>query len=249
MDERRNKNTGNLRLGEKTAAEISKLYVASSNNDDWIPKQNPFPNYFQHQRKPKSTYLERPKKEDNNATTHAPSAFGPSHINKNSYEHTRVPKMIGENSLNVSANKHGKLEDGRLVNSYVSDQAKSLQQLENKDNNSGIISNNSAANNNDQVAEESIVIPQLPNTSSENVHKKENNSDNPTFNNGTETKFKLKKYNVDDDGHTWRPMKVNSSGDMKATSSVLLHQDGKRVNVDTSDSWVPNSGPVLKSRD
>ena len=41
-----------LRLGEKTAAEISRIFSESSNSDDWVPKENPFTELFQLQRKP-----------------------------------------------------------------------------------------------------------------------------------------------------------------------------------------------------
>ena len=250
LNDRREKNNGNLRLGEKTAGEISKLYAENSNNDDWVPKQNPFINYSQHQRKPKSSYTEHPKRESHPVTSHAPTAFGPNR-NEGGHESNRVPKMVGESLLNIHTKLHGKLENVQLNNSYVRDPIKNLQNIDTENITSSGVSNISAANYHDLVAGESNIISQLSTTNDGTLHKKEDNSivDDVTFNNATEAKFKLKQHNIDDDGHTWRPMKINPSGDMTAASSVLLHKDGKSVHVDTSNSWIPNSGPVLKSRD
>ena len=67
-----------LRLGEKTAAEISRIFSESSNSDDWVPKENPFTELFQLQRKPKATVLDHspvPTKPVNFQKTEVSSKF------------------------------------------------------------------------------------------------------------------------------------------------------------------------------
>ena len=66
----------------------------------------------------------------------------------------------------------------------------------------------------------------------------------------SKVKFDLKEHNIDDIGHTWRPMKIDSSGDIISSRSMLLDLNGKMINLTSrSDSWTPNSGPILKERD
>ena len=61
--------------------------------------------------------------------------------------------------------------------------------------------------------------------------------------------FNINTHNINTDGHTWRPMKLDSSGDIKPEHSILLHQNGKPPNITLSDSWIPNSGPITQTRD
>ena len=236
-----------MRLGEKTAAEISKIFAKSSINDDWVPKKNPFTEFFQHQRKPKSTSLDQSRNENQNVTSYDTEVFDLSDVLHLSHEVDRIPKMIGNDRVvNSTINKDGELENGRLSNNYIDNKNTEIQ---NKDNITVNESDGYRVDEEDQIAEESIVTlhSRSFNTNTSNANSFLN--DSSELNSEKKAKFNVKEHNIDPDSHTWRPMKVDSSGDLKPSHSVLLHKDGKRTNITSSDSWIPNSGPVLKNRD
>ena len=83
-----------------------------------------------------------------------------------------------------------------------------------------------------------------------NNNQKNNSSDDISDNKSvSKVNFNIKAHNINTDGHTWRPMKLDSSGDIKPEHSLLLHKNGKRPNTTSSDSWIPNSGPITQTRD
>ena len=251
-----------MRLGEKTAAEIAKIYAASSNDEGgWIPKENPFSGFsFQHQRKPKSsTTLEQHSQENvskQTMSTHPSSSEKhPDNIKEEGdFGKDRVPKLVGENEFNQEPNSQGEVESGKLTNSYV-DHNQNLKSIVKQ-----IKVNATEFNIADQITGESkVVITKTDNTSSSKIGNKPSNkteisdarSDDKDTTNSTKTSnnFQIKKHNVDGDSHTWRPLKIDSAGDMKPENSVLLHKNGQMMNITGSDSWIPNSGPITTERD
>ena len=105
-----------LRLGEKTAAEISKIFAQSSIADDWIPKQNPFTDFFQRQRKPKSTILDQSTKANTNVVSYKTEVFDFSNALYTNHEDGRAAKTIAGSITNSTKNEAGKLENGILAN-------------------------------------------------------------------------------------------------------------------------------------
>ena len=242
-----------MRIGEKSAAEISDLFAQSSANDDWVPKQSPFSNFFQHQRKPKSTVLDQSKTAKSTSRQTESFDFSDASYNPNRGKN-RDSKMIDDNSVNSTNIDKGMLENGKLENNYIANLTVKSNEFGNK---SAILDNQfeySIFNEEDQVAEESIVSLQseLTKKGNENLNNFKNvpGHDRSINTSESKVKFDIKEHNIDDIGHTWRPMKIDSSGDIISSRSMLLDLNGKMINLTSrSDSWTPNSGPILKERD
>ena len=244
-----------LRLGEKTAAEISRIFSESSNTDDWVPKENPFTELFQLQRKPKATVLDHstvPTKPINFQKT---EVFGFSDALHLKDVTNRLPKSINANPSNYTKEETGKLEVGILTNSYV----KNISNITKKDNHGNITYNEQIHDLDDHHIDQEVA---------ESVISINSNSDNKNFDSltndnvqndksGESESLSVMNYNVNTDGHTWRPLKLDESGDIKPASNKPLHENGKIVlnnitsfkNITSSDSWIPNSGPITKIRD
>ena len=244
-----------LRLGEKTAAEISRIFSESSNTDDWVPKENPFTELFQLQRKPKATVLDHspvPTKPINFQKT---EVFGFSDALHLKDVTNRLPKSINANPSNHTNEETGKLEDGILTNSYVK-------------NNSNIIKKDKHVNITYNEQNHDLDDHHIDQEVAESVISINSNIDNKNFDSltndnvqndksGESESLSVMNHNVNTDSHTWRPLKLDASGDIKPASNKPLHENGKIVlnnitsynNITSSDSWIPNSGPITKIRD
>ena len=242
-----------LRLGEKSAAEISQIFAQSFNVDDWVPKQNPFSDFFQRQRMPKSTVLDRSVGGNDTSSDHETEAFNFSDAMLKYPKSERLQKSINENIHNSTEDSIGMLEAGKLANDYDSSKLNKFQKLQNL----SAISKNKNDNTyvgevDDQIVGESVtyVNKHSINKLDVQVLKAEDSIDRNRSESTQETKvnFGVEIHNVDNDT-TWRPLKIDLSGDIAPAHSQLLHENGKMTNISSSDSWIPNSGPITKRRD
>ena len=217
-----------------------------------MPKENPFTELFQRQRQPKATILDHSTVPTKPIDLHKTEVFGFSDAMHLKDIKNRFPKSISSNPANQTKQETGKLEDGILTNSYVSKNSNIIK-VDSHDNITENKQYNSLAGDSDQIVAESVIS-----INNELEHKNVNaatSNDKQNSNNGESVSFNS--YNVNTDGHTWRPLKLDIAGDIKPASNKPLHENGKIVlnnitsynNIASSDSWVPNSGPITKIRD
>ena len=242
-----------LRLGEKSAAEISQIFAQSFNVDDWVPKQNPFSDFFQRQRMPKSTVLDRSISGNDTSSDHETEAFNFSDAMLKYPKSERLQKSINENIHNSTEDPVGMLEAGKLANDYDSSKLNKFQKLQNLSEISKNKNDNTYVGEvDDQIVGESVtyVNKHSINKLDVQVLKAEDSIDRNRSEGTQETKvnFGVEIHNVDNDT-TWRPLKIDLSGDIAPAHSQLLHENGKMTNISSSDSWIPNSGPITKRRD
>ena len=247
-----------LRLGEKTAAEISRIFSESSNSDDWVPKENPFTELFQLQRKPKATVLDHSPVPTKPVNFQKTEVFGFADALRLKDLQNRHSKSINTNPVNNTKEETGNIEDGILMNSYNSNTSNIAKVDKQNKITSNKQSNDLYHHNVDQIVAESVISIKTESDEKDSKDAKTNTSQNTQDSkSGESVNFNVNTHNSIKDGHTWRPLKIDVSGDIKPASNKPLLETGKIVlnnitsynNITSSDSWIPNSGPITKIRD
>jgi len=150
----------------------------------------------------------------------------------------RSPKMIDDNSSNEQSvhdeistkSQHKKSSTNNSSNETKKDQKNGSK--------SSTVENNKSSTNDDA-------------TSSTKKDETQRNLENEEVKVDTSL-FDLSDHNTDDDFFSWRPLKMSSTGQLKLEASEVISETSNGENIVTllqSDSWVPNSGPILTERD
>ena len=202
---------------------------------------------------PKSTVLDRSISENDTSSDHETETFDFSDAMLKYPKSERLQKSLNENIHNSTEDSDGMLEAGKLANEYDSNKPYKFQKLQNISEISKNKNDNTYVGEvEDQIVGESVtyVNKHSINKLDVQVLKAEDSIDRNRSESTQETKvnFGVEIHNVDNDT-TWRPLKIDLSGDIAPAHSQLLHENGKMTNISSSDSWIPNSGPITKRRD